>query len=182
MAVLNLVGGTSGNVSARVFGEDRILITPSSIPYIDLNPEDIVALDFEGNIHSDRHRPSMEHNIHLEIYRTCEQAGAVYHTHSVYASALACLGLPLPALLKEMVIDVGGPVAVAAFAQSGTDELAKNICRALGKKAAVLLASHGALCFGPTLEKGLQVAEIVERTAKSYLQARLMGTRQENEK
>ncbi len=170
MAALNLAGGTSGNVSARIFGEKHILITPSSIPYIDLKPEDIVIMDLEGNLHSDNHPPSMEHIIHLQVYRAREDAGAIYHTHSVYASALACLGLPLPALFEEIAASVGEPVAVAAFAPSGTDELANNICRALGKQAAVLMASHGALCVGHTLEKGLHVAEIIERAAKSYLQ------------
>ena len=175
MDALNLVSGTSGNVSSRVSWADRLLITPSSIPYADLTPEDIVIMDLKGNLHSDNHPPSMEHIIHLQVYRARKDVGAVYHTHSIYASALACLGLPLPDLFEERAVNIGGPVPVAAFAQSGTDRLAKNLCRALGKGDAVLMASHGALCVGSSLETGLQVAASLEREAMSYFQARSLG-------
>ncbi len=176
---LALSGETCGNVSTRVPGEQRFLITPGSLPYPELTPEDIVPVDFEGEILSEGRSPSIEQAMHLEVYKQRKDVGAVYHTHSPCASALAGLKLPLPALLEEMVVYVGGQVEVAEFAQSGTGELAQNACKALGGKAAVFLAGQGLLSVGHTLEKGLHVAQVIERTAKIYMIARSAGVPKE---
>jgi L-fuculose-phosphate aldolase len=175
MSALDLVGGTSGNVSVRIPGEGRVLITPSSVPYASLTPADIVEIDFESEIYTEGRAASVEHVMHLEVFKQRADVGAVFHTHSIYASALAFLRIPLPALLEEMVVYVGGSVDVAEFAQTGTEELAENACKALGEKAAVLLGSHGVLCAGHNLAKGLHIAQVVERTARIYLTARTIG-------
>ena len=176
MYTLNLVGGTSGNVSVRVPDTDRVLITPSSMPYMELTPEDMVLIDFDGNVYTEGRSPSVEYIIHLKMYQVREDVGSVLHTHSIYASALAFLNEPLPALLEEMVVYVGGQIEVAEFGQTGTDGLAEKASKALGNRAAVLLANHGALCVGHTLAKGLNVAQTLERTAQIYLIARSVGT------
>jgi len=176
MYTMNLVGGTSGNVSVRIPNTDLVLITPSSMPYMALTPEDMVLIDFNGNVYTEGRSPSVEHIIHLKMYKVREDVGAVFHTHSLYASALAFLNEPLPALLEEMVVYVGGQIEVAEFGQTGTDDLAEKATKALGNRAAVLLANHGALCVGHTLAKGLNVAQTLERTAQIYIIARIVGT------
>ena len=176
MYALNLVGGTSGNVSVRVPGAERVLITPSSLPYETLKPEDMVLIGFNGEVYTKGRDPSLEHIIHLKMYRVREDVGAVFHTHSLYASALAFLNEPLPALLEEMVVYLGGQIEVAEYGQTGTDDLAEKASKALGARAAVLLANHGALCVGHTLAKGLHVAQALERTAQIYVIARSVGT------
>ncbi len=172
---LGLVGATLGNVSTRVPGEKRFLITPNSLPQPELTPGNIVHVDFEEEILSEGQSPSIEHTIHLKIYKQREDVGAVYHTHSPCASTLAFLGLPLPVLLEEMVVYVGGQVEVAEFAQSGPEESAQKVCLGLGTRAAVFLAGHGMVSVGHTLEKGLHVAQVVERTAQIYMIARSVG-------
>lgn len=176
MEAADFVIGTSGNVSARVPGEERFLITPSSVPYADITPEDVVLMNFEGDMLSEGRSPSIESMVHLRVYQERSEVNAVFHTHSVYASAMAALQIPIPAFLDELIPHVGGPVAVAAYGQSGSGELAENAVRALGDRAAALLANHGSLCVGVSLEKAFHVVALVERTARIYLIARSLGT------
>lgn len=172
MASDGYVVGTSGNVSARVPGEERFLITPSSVPYPELTPEDVMLLDFDGEVLSEGRAPSVENGVHLRVYRERPDVRAVFHTHSPCASALAALEIPLPPFLEELVVYLGGPVEVAPYAGSGSEELAENVVRALGERAAVLMAHHGSLCTGSSLEKAYHAVELLERAAKIYLLAR----------
>jgi len=138
-----MVVGTAGNVSARVPDEELIAITPSSLPYEEMTPADIVLVDFEGNTTTEGRPPSFEKVLHIAVYRARGDINAVLHTHSTYCSVLALLHKPLPPMLEELVPYVGGQVDVAAYAMSGSDELAANVIEALGEKAAALLANHG---------------------------------------
>jgi len=175
MAAGGHVVGTSGNVSVRVPGEERFLITPSSLPYPKLTVQDIMLMDFEGEMLSEGRAPSVENGMHLRIYQEREDVKAVFHTHSACASALAALEIPLPPFLEELVIYLGGPVQVAPYAASGSDELAENVVRCLGERAAVLMAKHGPLCVGGSLEKAYHVVELLERASRIYLLARTVG-------
>lgn len=176
MAAEGLVIGTSGNVSARVRGEERFLITPSSLPYPALTPADIVLVAFEGEVLSDGRAPSVEGSMHCRVYREREDVGAVLHTHSPHATALAALHMPIPPFLEELTLYIGGPVEVAAYAASATEELGEHAVQALGDRAAALLANHGPVCVGKTLERAYDVARLVERAAQIYLLARSVGT------
>jgi len=175
MAEQGYVAGTSGNVSVRVPGEPRFLITPSSLPYPELAPEDIVLMDFEGEVLSEGRAPSVENGMHLRVFQEREDVGAIFHTHSTCACALAALHLPLPPFLDELVMVLGGEVRVARYALSGSDELAENVVQALGARAAALLANHGAVCVGSSLEKAYHAVELLERSARIYLLARTVG-------
>jgi L-fuculose-phosphate aldolase len=170
-----MVVGTSGNVSARVPGEDMIAITPSSLPYEDMSPDDIVLIDLDGNPLGDGRPPSFEKVLHLAIYHARTDVGAILHTHAIYCSVLAVLQRPLPPVIEELVPYVGGQVDVAAYAMSGTDELAANVVAAVGEKSAALLANHGNLCCGKTLAKALRIAQLVERCAHVYVTALNIG-------
>jgi len=174
-----LVAGSSGNVSRRVEGPDGaplVVITPSRVPYNRLTADDILVTDFEGDPVEGEGVPSSETLVHLVAYSARPDVGAVIHTHSIYASALAVAGLEIPPLLDEQVVALGGAVPVAEYAMAGSQELADNACAALGEGNAVLLRNHGALGVGADLEEAAAVCELVERLAQVCVLARGLGT------
>jgi L-fuculose-phosphate aldolase len=173
MARMGWVFGSSGNVSARVPDQDGIyVITPTSVPYDELTPENIVVCDGEGEqvIEVDN-APSFELPLHAAVYRARPEINGIFHTHAIYSTVLSILGLPLPALIEEMVPYLGGEVTVAAYGQSGSQELATNAVKALSDRAAVLIANHGNLCVGKTLAKAFGVCGLVERAAQIYVES-----------
>jgi L-fuculose-phosphate aldolase len=176
MEAAGFVIGTSGNVSARVPDGQGFLITPSSLAYSEITPEDIAHLSLEGELLSEGRPPSSENKVHLKVYQARPDVQAVIHTHSLHASAVAALHIAIPAFLDELVQQIGGAVEVSTYAVPGTDELAENAVKALGERAAVLLANHGSLCVGANLAKAFHVVELLERTAQIFLAARAVGT------
>jgi len=170
-----LVIGTSGNISIRISGEDKIVITPSQIEYDKIGVNDIVVVDFKKNVLEGDRSPSVETGMHIGVYETRPDVGAIVHTHSVYASAIASLGKTIPPFLDDIVLMLGGEIEVAEYGMPGSKELAENAVRALGKKNAVLLANHGALCCGKNLEGAFVNAELVERAAKIFILSSLLG-------
>jgi len=167
MVRLDLVIGTSGNISTRV--GDHVLITPASKNYDKLKAEDVMVLDLEGNVLEGDKNPSVESPTHLAIYRARKDILAVVHTHSVHATALAVTRTPLPAVLDEVVPKLGGDVRVASYAMPGTKELARNVVAALDMRSGVLMANHGALTCGKTLDEALDKSVLLERACKIYL-------------
>jgi len=173
-----LVAGSSGNVSRRVEGPEGaplVAITPSRVPYHRLTAADILVIDFEGDPVEGEGVPSSETLAHLAVYRARADVGAVIHTHSIYASALAVAGLEIPPLLDEQVVVLGGSVPVAEYAMAGSQELADKACAALGEGNAVLLHNHGVLGVGADLEEAASVCELVERLAQIYVLALALG-------
>jgi L-fuculose-phosphate aldolase len=171
LARLGLVAGHSGNVSMRLSDDPPIFaITPSQRPYRSLSVDDILVIDGEGEPVVGQLAPSSETLLHLEVYRARPDAGAVIHTHSVYASAFAVAGLPIPP-----VVFVGGEVPVADYALPGTLELARGACEALQARDAALLGLHGLVGLGRELSAALAVCEMVERAAQVCLLSRQLG-------
>ena len=170
-----LVIGASGNISIRISGEDKIVITPSQIEYDKIGVNDIVVVDFKKNVLEGDRSPSVETGMHIGVYETRPNVGAIVHTHSVYASAIASLGKTIPPFLDDIVFMLGGEIEVAEYGMPGSKELAENAVRALGKKNAVLLANHGALSCGKNLEGAFVNAELVERAAKIFILSSLLG-------
>ena len=170
-----LVIGTSGNISIRISGEDKIVITPSQIEYDKISVNNIVVVDFKKNILEGDRSPSVETGMHIGVYETRPNVGAIVHTHSVYASAIASLGKTIPPFLDDIVLMLGGEIEVAEYGIPGSKELAENAVRALGKKNAVLLANHGSLSCGKNLEGAFVNAELVERAAKIFILSSLLG-------
>ncbi len=171
MQAAELVIGSSGNASYRIEGTGQIAITPSSVDYSCMNAEDVMIIDMDGEIIEGDRNPSIEHPLHLAIYKARPDVNAIVHTHCIYASALAVLQEPLPPIVDEFVIRLGGQVEVANYGMPGSEELAKNVVEALGPRNAVFLANHGALCCGPTMEVALHNAFLLERVAHIYLLA-----------
>jgi L-ribulose-5-phosphate 4-epimerase len=156
MLTTGLVRGTQGNASLRE--DDRVLITPSGVPYEATEPGDIVALDMDGDVIEGDRAPSSERRVHLAIYRARDDAQAIIHTHSHAAVRWSDLGEPLP-------FD-GGAVPTAAYALTGTEQLATNAVGALGEAPAVLLSGHGVITVGATIDEALKLAERIEAAAE----------------
>ena len=160
--------GKSGNVSARIDG--GFLITPSGLPYADTTPEDIVAVDQHG-VASGTRKPSSEWRFHRDIYRTRAEAAAIVHTHSPFATSLACLGRGIPAFHYMIAMAGGNDVRCAPYATFGTQELSDAALAALEGRKACLLAHHGMIAIGETLGKALALAVEVETLAEMYWRA-----------
>jgi L-fuculose-phosphate aldolase len=165
---------TEGNLSARV-GNDRVLVTPSHIPYELRVPEDMVLLDMQGNIIAGERNPTSEHRLHLSIFKARQDVGGILHAHPLYSSMLAVAGEPLNPILDEMVPYLGGVVEVTGFAPSGSEELAEAVVKTLGIKSAALVANHGTVCTGKNLNRAFQITKYVEKWAHIQILATLLG-------
>ena len=173
-----LVAGSSGNASIRlapVNDQERYLITPAGLPYEEMTPDDLVEVDETIEPVTGEGIPSTESALHLGIYRQRPDVGAVVHTHSLYASVSAVIGKPIPPIVDEMVVYLGGPVEVAEYGFPGTEELAEAAVDALGDRRAVLLRNHGMCAVGETIEAALRNAVLVERIAQVYAFAQMAG-------
>ena len=165
----------AGNVSTRVPGTDRLLVTPSQVPIDALSADDVVTITVEGDFVDGNRPPSSEARVHAAIYRARQDVGAVLHAHSPFATALAVLGRSIVPIMDEFLPYVGGTVEVAPFGMSGSAELIDGTVRALGPRAAVLLRQHGQVAVGKNLDKAFQVAELVEWAARVTWLASLAG-------
>ncbi|MCB8815870.1 class II aldolase/adducin family protein [Desulfosporosinus shakirovi] len=170
-----LTVGTWGNISCRISGENYIAITPTGMNYDDLVPEDIVIMDLEGNIINGIRKPSIEVPLHLAIYKAREDAKAIVHTHSAYATAMAVARKEIPGAIEDLVQIAGGNVRVNEYALPGTEQLGINTVKALEGRNAVLLANHGMLGVGRDLDEALKVCQVVEKSAQIVLLAQMMG-------
>ncbi|MGE5623403.1 MAG: class II aldolase/adducin family protein [Methanocella sp.] len=166
-----LVTGTAGNISARIPETSFFLVTPSGMNYEKFGPEDICRVNLKTREVEGARKPSIETWLHGNILRDRPDVGAVVHTHSFYASAVAATHRTLPCLLDGMALGIGGEVPCAEYAIPGSPELAENTVRALGQRNAVLVANHGVVTVGPNLAKALSRAEGVERAAHTLLVA-----------
>ncbi|WP_321505025.1 class II aldolase/adducin family protein [Breoghania sp.] len=164
--------GTSGNVSARI--GDGFLITPSGIPYDELTPDHIVAMDLDGGFDGDW-LPSSEWRMHMDIYRSKPEAGAIVHVHSSHAAALSCLRLEIPPFHYMIAVAGGKTLRCADYATFGTQALSTNMIAALEDRSACLLSNHGQIAFGPTLAKALWLAGEVEELCHQYFIAAQMA-------
>ena len=175
MSGAGLVIGTWGNISQRVRKENMMVITPSGMPYSCLRMADIVVVDMEGQVLEGERIPSSEYMMHIEIYKKRPDVDAIVHTHSIYASAMAVAGEPVPPILEDMAQLVGGGVPVADYARAGTRELAIAAAAGINQANAVLLANHGVVGVGKSLEEALMVCQIVEKGAQVYILSKLVG-------
>jgi L-fuculose-phosphate aldolase len=169
-----LVEGTSGNISGRLDG-GLVCCTPSSVAYDTMALDDLVVVDLDGNVVEGHRSPTTEKDLHLAALRRSPELGAVIHTHAVYATRFALAHEPIPAVIEEVVVYVGGDVPCCEYRGTGSRELGEEVAAHLGDRGAALLANHGLVTCGPSPEKALHNAALVERTAKIVWGARAMG-------
>jgi L-fuculose-phosphate aldolase len=164
--------GTSGNVSVRF--RDGILITPSGLPTSRMRPEDIVPLAFDGT-HPVGLKPSSEWRFHRDILAARPEMGAVIHAHPIHCTAFALCGRQIPAV-HYMIAAFGGPnVRCAPYAPYGTAELSELALVALKDRNVCLLANHGMIAAGESLEKALWLAVELETLCWQYAVALQVG-------
>ena len=165
--------GTSGNLSVRA--DEGLWVTPSAVPPAELTADRIVLLDMSGAALS-AGVPTSEWRIHRDIYATRPEAGAIVHTHSPYATALAVLREDLPSFHYQVAKAGGRLIACSDYAPYGTQELSDAVLAALGPRRACLMANHGMLAYGPDLPSAMALAIEVEVLCRQYLIARAAGT------
>ncbi|NLZ38465.1 MAG: class II aldolase/adducin family protein [Firmicutes bacterium] len=168
-----LIMGTWGNISVRE--DNHFWITPSAMPYTAIQTKDLVKINLQTEEAEGLWKPSSEWRLHAACYQSRTDCKAVIHTHSVYATAFAVAGAPIPAAVEDLIQIVGGEVEVADYALPGSFTLAENAVKALGAKNAVLLANHGLVGLGRDLEEALNVCRIVEKTAQIIVAAKTLG-------
>ncbi|MCP4386694.1 MAG: class II aldolase [Gammaproteobacteria bacterium] len=164
--------GNAGNVSTRF--EDGFLITPSGMSYDRLQPADIVQVNLDGSS-QDRLKPSSEWRMHRDIYLHHENAGAVLHAHSTFATAISCLRRDIPAFHYMIAVAGGSDIRCADYALFGTQALSDNMLAALQDRRACLLGTHGMICFHDSLDKALWLGVELETLAKQYWHALQIG-------
>ena len=172
MNAMGINQGTSGNVSVRT--DEGFLMTASGVPYHKMKREHVVEMDLDGGYRGD-YLPSTEWRMHHDIFKTRPEAGAIVHTHSIYATALACLRKDIPAFHYMIGITGGASLRVSAYEEFGTQDLCDTMLKALDGRMACLLANHGQIAFGPDLDKALWRAGEVETICHQYWAASLAG-------
>lgn len=186
-----LMAGTSGNMSifipsdretdvlpAGESGEGRrglMIITPSSYDYEIMEEKDIVVTDLEGNVIEGCHRPSSEWRMHAEIYKHLTHVRAVVHTHSPYATSFAVNHQEIPVVLIEMIPFLKGKLEVSAYAEQGSAQVGRNAVEILRRRNACLMANHGVVAVGESLESAYINSVYVEDTARIYHMALACG-------
>jgi L-fuculose-phosphate aldolase len=170
LAELGLNKDTSGNCSVR--SEDGFLVTPSGISVEDMTPTSMVQMRFDGSfelqVESNAKKPSSEWRFHRDILASCPEINAVIHTHSMFATTLACLHKDIPPFHYMVAIAGGDSIRCAPYALFGSQALSDNALSALQGRKACLLANHGMIALGRDLEDALAVTVEVENLCEQY--------------
>lgn len=174
LAARGLVAGTDGNIAARC-GPDRLLVTPAGSDKGELAPGDLVEVDLAGRPARGAGRPSTELAMHLAIFAARPEAGAVVHAHPPAATGFALAGQPLEGGALAELAATFGAVPVVPYAAPGTAELGERVRSFAREHDALLLANHGAVTLGPTVEAACRRMESLEQSARILLVARLLG-------
>lgn len=164
--------GTSGNLSVR--NAEGFLITPTSLPYDLMTPDDLVQMKFNGEYDGPR-RPSSEWRFHRDILAARQDIDVVLHCHSIYATTLACHHKDIPSFHYMTGVAGGTNIRCAKYATFGTQALSDNALEALKDRLACLLGQHGQISLGKTLPSALWLASEVETLARLYVQALTLG-------
>jgi L-ribulose-5-phosphate 4-epimerase len=168
--------GSGGNVSLFMRDENLIVITPSRIPYHKMSLHDICVIDPQLNLIEGHLPPSMESPMHAGVYKSRSDVNAVVHTHQMFASVLALIKQPIPALFDEITYEIGSEVAVIPYALSGSATLVENVVSELQNGCSCyIIQNHGALCLGTDLTEAMHNAELLEKTAQAYFYALCSG-------
>ncbi|MET4220062.1 L-fuculose-phosphate aldolase [Bradyrhizobium sp. LB7.2] len=165
MNALGINQGTSGNISVRHV--DGLLITPTSVPYDAMTPDQIVFMAMDGS-HAPSQKPSSEWRFHLDILKARQDVNAVVHAHPTYCTILAIMGMEIPPVHYMIAAAGGDSIRCAPYATFGTVELSEHAVRALEDRLACLLDHHGMIAVGKSLDKAMWLAVEVETLARQY--------------
>ena len=174
----NLSPLRSGNISLRGIEDDTegYLITPSGKKYETLKPEDIVFMGLNEEEENDAsNKPSSEWRFHRDIYKNKKEAHAIVHAHSPHATAVSSHGKPIPPFHYMIALAGGDDIKCAEYATFGTEELSKNVIKALENRSACLMSNHGQVAFGKNLEDAFELAQEIENICHQYIIALRLG-------
>jgi L-fuculose-phosphate aldolase len=174
MLAAGLVEGTAGNLSGRLPG-GLVCLTPSSVAYGTMTVADLVIVDLDGAVVSGVRAPTTEKDLHLDVLRAYPELGSVIHTHAVHATMFAVAREPVPAVVEEVVVYLGGDIPCCTYEETGTARLGAVVAAQLADRGAVLLANHGLVTCAATPARALHNAALAERTAQIVWGARAMG-------
>ncbi|MGH8137485.1 MAG: class II aldolase/adducin family protein [Steroidobacteraceae bacterium] len=173
LARSGLTHGASGNLSVRR-DESRFFISPTGVAYDTLEPADMPLVDFDGRWFGHL-RPSSEWRFHRDILRARSDAGAIVHTHSRHATALACTGRGIPAFHYMVALAGGADIRCAPYHTFGSQQLSDGAVAAIDGRNACLLANHGVIALGADPARALALAAEVENLAAQYCAALALG-------
>ena len=173
----NLSPLRSGNISVRTTqnGKDGFYITPSGIKYQTLKEGDIVFVSSNGEYNKEGLQPSSEWKFHKDIYLKKSEAKAIVHAHSPHATAVSSHGKPIPPFHYMVALAGGDDIKCAEYATFGTEELSKNVIKALENRSACLMSNHGQVAFGKNLEDAFELAQEIENICHQYTIALKLG-------
>ncbi|MFC7371884.1 L-fuculose-phosphate aldolase [Fictibacillus iocasae] len=169
-----LTKGTGGNISIFNREQGLVAISPSGLDYMETQPKDVVVLDLDGTVVEGKRKPSSELDMHMIFYRDRDDVNALVHTHSPFACTIATLNWDIPPI-SYLVAFAGGTVRCAPYATFGTVELAELAFEGMRGRRAVLLANHGMLAGGASIQQAFNVAEEIEFCAEIYYRAKSCG-------
>ena len=169
----NLSALRSGNISSRY--KNGFLITPSGVKYSLLKADDIVFVSLDGKFDETKNKPSSEWRFHRDIYSSKNEANAIVHAHSTYATAVSAHNKDVPAFHYMVALAGGNDLKCAKYATFGTQELSDNIINALKNRKACLMSNHGQVAFGDNLEQAFELAQEVENICHQYINAIKIG-------
>jgi L-fuculose-phosphate aldolase len=174
LAAGGLIAGRDGNLSVRL-GPDRVLVTPSGLIKSLLSAGDMVEVDASGRKRRGRRNPTSELDLHLRILTHRPDVGAVVHAHPPAATGFAVAGEEIPANLLPELIFLVGRVPIVPYGTPGTPELGDRVEAYLAEHDALLLANHGAVTMGRTLDQAWIRMESLEHAARIVVAARTVG-------
>lgn len=175
MSKEGLSPGTSGNLSIFIEKDKVILISPSGISYDKIETSDIVLMDLDGNLIGENRKPSSEWQLHIQIYKNKPKAKSIVHTHSIFATTISTLRMPILPVHYVIADANASKIACANYKRYGTKELADEAVSALGDSKAVLLANHGLVVYEKSLEDAFSLAKEVEYLAEIQYRAMSIG-------
>lgn len=173
IAAAGLVIGTAGNLSVR--SGELIAVSPTGCALAALTAEQVPVIDLTGTVVTGPLAPTSETALHTRIYRETG-AHAIAHAHAPASTAIACTHDELPVLHYAQSLGLGGAVRVAPFAAFGTEELAANVVEALAGRSAALLANHGSVAIGASIEQACERLELLEWCAELFARSVALGT------
>jgi L-fuculose-phosphate aldolase len=170
----NLTVGSWGNISTRS-SDGNIIITPSGTNYSKSTAEDMVVTGIDGKIIEGKLKPSSERLMHYEIYKKRKDVMAIVHTHSIYSSVLSVTDERIPPITEDTAMILGNGVNVSKYAITGTLELANYVVEGLSSNNATIMKNHGAVSVGKDMERAMVAAQVLEKSAKIFIMAKLSG-------
>jgi L-ribulose-5-phosphate 4-epimerase len=172
---LGLVNATCGNISIRDAESGLICIKPSGVPWMSIQPEDVVVIDMDGRVVEGKRKPSIETPMHTTIYRNFQNWLAVVHSHSLYATGFASALLPIPPICITSA-EIGGEVPCAPYCPPGSRELADVVAATMQGRQVILLGHHGVRCCARTLDEAVFLNILLEDIAHLALIQRSLGS------